>query len=520
MADIALDTRGGRLIVIAAVLGSGMALLDGTVVNVALVPIGAELDASLAELQWISNGYLLALASLILLGGALGDRYGRRRVYVVGVVWFAIASALCAMAQSPAQLVGARVLQGIGGALLTPGSLSIIQSSFRPDDRAKAIGSWSGFAGIASAAGPFVGGWIVEFASWRWAFLVNLPIAVVTVWIARVAIPESRDEAAPDRFDVTGAILAAVALGVTTYGLIQSGALGSVWTAVLVVAGLMVGGAFVAVERHSSQPMVPLSLFASRQFTAANGMTLLVYATLGAVFFFLTLQLQVVLGYGPLLAGVATMPITGLLLLFAAKGGELGTRIGPRLPMTLGPLVCAVGTALLISVDAGDTGWSGYATAILPGVTVFGLGMCLLVAPLTATVLAAAPDRYSGVASGVNNAVARAGSLLAVAALPVAVGLGGADYARPEVFAGGYVRAMVVCAAMLAAGGAVSWLLIRNPAPEEPGAEAGGGVAPAREAAQRHTPVPVGWSCAGTTGCPGVAGLTSVEATTPGRTGA
>lgn len=507
MTDVALDTRQGRLIVTAAVLGSGMALLDGTVVNVALVPIGAELDASLAELQWISNGYLLALASLILLGGALGDHFGRRRVYLVGVVWFALASALCAVAQTPAQLVGARVLQGIGGALLTPGSLSIIQSTFRSADRAKAIGSWSGLAGIASAAGPFVGGWIVEYASWRWAFLVNVPLAVVTVWIARATIPESRDEAAPDGFDLPGAALAALALGVSTFGLIQSGVLGSVRTTLLVGAGLLVGVAFVAVERRSRHPMVPASLFGSRQFDAANAATLLVYAALGAVFFFLTLQLQIVLGYGPLLAGVATMPITGLLLLLAAKGGELGARIGPRLPMTLGPVVCAAGTVLLIGVGAEDAGWAGYAAAILPGVTIFGLGLCLLVAPLTATVLDAAPDRYAGVASGVNNAVARAGSLLAVAALPAVVGLAGADYAEPAVFAPGYARAMWLVAGLLAAGGLLSWLFVRNPV-EDAAVIGPGRVLEGVETtapAPRHTAAPVGWSCAGTAGCPGVA---------------
>jgi EmrB/QacA subfamily drug resistance transporter len=545
MTAVALDTRQGRLIVIAAVLGSGMALLDGTVVNVALVPIGAELDASLAELQWISNGYLLALASLILLGGALGDRLGRRRVFVVGVVWFALASAACGLAQTPGQLIAGRVVQGVGGALLTPGSLSMIQSSFRADDRAKAIGSWSGLGGIAAALGPFVGGWLVEYASWRWAFLINVPLAVVTVWLARAAVPETLDEAAPRGFDLTGAALATLALGVSTFGLIQSGSLGSTWTSVLVVAGIAIGGAFVAVERRSRHPMLQPSLFASTQFSAANAMTLLVYAALGAVFFFLTLQLQIVLGYGPLLAGLATVPITILMLFLAAQGGELGARIGPRLPMSVGPLVCAAGTALLTGVDAEDAGWAGYWPAVLPGVTVFGLGLCLLVAPLTATVLAAAPDRHAGIASGVNNAVARAGSLLAVAALPAVVGLGGADYSRPDVFGPGYVRAMWVCAVLLAAGGVVSWLLIRNPAQEgapqatpsgravtaaaaEPadaatgadaagttedvGAEAvvggpdrmrhGGG---AREPAQRHTGAPVGWSCAGTEGCPGQA---------------
>lgn len=460
MTGIALSSRTGRFIVTAAVLGSGMAMLDSTVVNVALLRIGQDLDASLADLQWISNGYLLSLASLILLGGSLGDRFGRRRVFLVGVVWFAAASAACGLAQSPVQLIIARVLQGVGGALLTPGSLSIIQATFQRADRATAIGAWSGLGGISAAIGPFVGGWLVQYASWRWAFLLNVPLAIVTVWITRVTVPETRDEQASRRFDVTGATLATVALAVTTYALIQYHPLGPVWTTVVLVAGLGLGIGFVLVERTSPHPMVQPSLFASRQFSAANAMTLLVYASLGAVFFFLTLQLQTVLRYGPLEAGLASLPVTVLMLLLAAKGGELGARIGPRVPMTVGPVVCAAGAALLSGVGAGSSYWSG----VLPGISIFGIGLCLLVAPLTATVLDAAPDRYAGVASGVNNAVARAGGLLAVAALPAVVGLSGTDYQRPEAFSSAYVHAMWICSALLTAGGLLSWWLIRSPA--------------------------------------------------------
>jgi len=457
---IALSSRTGRFIVTAAVLGSGMAMLDSTVVNVALLRIGQDLDASLADLQWISNGYLLSLASLILLGGSLGDRFGRRRVFLVGVVWFAAASAACGLAQSPVQLIIARVLQGVGGALLTPGSLSIIQATFQRADRATAIGAWSGLGGISAAIGPFVGGWLVQYASWRWAFLLNVPLAIVTVWITRVTVPETRDEQASRRFDVTGATLATVALAVTTYALIQYHPLGPVWTTVVLVAGLGIGIGFVLVERTSPHPMVQPSLFASRQFSAANAVTLLVYASLGAIFFFLTLQLQTVLRYGPLEAGLASLPVTVLMLLLAAKGGELGARIGPRVPMTVGPVVCAAGAALLSGVGAGSSYWSG----VLPGISIFGIGLCLLVAPLTATVLDAAPDRYAGVASGVNNAVARAGGLLAVAALPAVVGLSGTDYQRPEAFSSAYVHAMWICSALLTAGGLLSWWLIRSPA--------------------------------------------------------
>ncbi len=459
MAGVELASRTGRGIVAAAVLGSGMAFLDGTVVNVALVRIGTDLDASLADLQWVSNGYLLSLASLILLGGSLGDRFGRRRIFVLGVIGFALASALCGAAPTPGLLIAARVLQGVAGALLTPGSLSMIEATIRREDRAQAIGSWSGLGGVAGAIGPFVGGWLVQYASWRWAFFLNIPLAAVTVLLARRYVPETRDEQAErGRFDVLGAVLATATLALTTYALIQYASLGPVLTTALVVAGVVVAAVFVVVERRARTPMVQPSLFRDRQFTGANVMTLVVYGALGAVMFFLTLQLQTVLGYGPLLAGLATLPMTVLMLLLAARGGELGARIGPRLPMTVGPVVCAVGVALLAPLRAD----SSYVTGVLPGVVVFGLGLCLLVAPLTATVLAAAPDRYAGAASGVNNAVARAGTLLAVAALPALVGLGGGAYKDPAVFSGAFRTAMWLSAALLVAGGVVSWLLIRN----------------------------------------------------------
>lgn len=436
-----------------------MALLDGTVVNVALVRIGSDLDASLGDLQWISNGYLLTMAALILLGGSLGDRFGRRRVFVIGVVWFAAASAACGLAQNPGQLIAARVIQGIGAALLTPGSLAMIQATVRPEDRAQAIGAWSGLGGVAAAIGPFVGGWLVQYASWRWAFLLNIPLGLLTVVIARAVVPETSDPDSDHTFDANGAVLATLALAVTTYALIQSESLGALATAAVAGTGLALGAVFVVVERRGRHPMVQPSLFASRQFSAANLMTFIVYAALGAVMFFLTFELQTAVGYRPLAAGLATLPLTILMLLLAARGGQLSTRIGPRVPMSLGPVVCAVGTALLAGVGPGTSYWTG----ILPGVSVFGLGLCLLVAPLTATVLGAAPDRYAGVASGVNNAVARAGSLLAVAALPAAVGLSGADYHQADAFTRAYGTALWICTALLLTGGVVSWLLIRNP---------------------------------------------------------
>ena len=435
-----------------------MTWLDGSAVNVALRAIGEDLDASLAQLQWINNGYLLMLASLILLGGSLGDRFGRRRIFVLGTVLFAGASVLCGLAPSAEVLVVARILQGAGGALLTPGSLAMIQGSFRPRDRAKAIGAWSGLGGVAGAVGPFVGGLLVDQASWRWIFLINLPLAVFTVVIAVRWVPETRDPHAPTTFDYTGAVLASLALAGTTYALIEWGGAGAPWAA---GAGILAAVAFVALERRETAPMVPPALFRDRTFSASNAMTFLVYAALGAVLFFLVIQLQTVSGYSALQAGLATLPITLCMLFLAARGGALGARIGPRVPMTVGPLVMAVGTLLVTGVGTDVNYWLD----VLPGLTVFGLGLALMVAPLTATVLAAAPDDNAGIASGINNAVARAGSLLAVAALPVALGLGGDEYADPVAFDAAYGSAMLACAGLLALGGVVSWFTIPSRLP-------------------------------------------------------
>lgn len=436
-----------------------MAMLDGTAVNVALRRIGTDLDASLAELQWVSNGYLLSLASMILIGGSLGDHFGRRRIFVTGVIWFATASLVCGVAQTPLQLIAARVLQGAGGALLTPGSLAMIQGAFRPQDRPRAIGSWTGLGSVSAALGPFIGGWLVQYASWRWVFLINLPLAVATVVIAQRHVPETRDPESVPGFDVSGALLGVVALGAVTFALIEYTSLDHSLIALCAVVGVLAAAAFIAVERRSRHPMMPTDMFASRQFSAANAMTLVVYAAIGATLFFLVLQLQTVAGYGPLQAGLSTLPLTITMLLLAARGGALAARIGPRLPMAVGPFVCALGLAYLTRIGPDARYW----TAVFPGITVFALGLALMVAPLTATVLAAAADRHAGIASGVNNAVARAGSLLAVAALPTLVGLSGADYDRPDQFSAGFVTAMWICVALLASGGTLAWLLIRNP---------------------------------------------------------
>jgi EmrB/QacA subfamily drug resistance transporter len=477
MADVTADTPAllafgqpqARWVLAATVLGSGLAFIDGTVVNVALPRIGEALDASVSDLQWTINAYTLSLASLILLGGSLGDRFGRRRVFVIGVVWFAIASLACGVAPNVQTLVAARAVQGIGGALLTPGSLAILQSSFRPQDRMRAIGAWSGLAGIAGAAGPFVGGYLVQTAGWRWVFLINLPLAVVVVLVATRHVPESSDPDASHSLDLLGAGLGAVGLGSLTYALIawQASGLGSPMVLVTLVVGVAGLAAFVWREHTARAPMLPLGIFGSRPFTVTNLVTFAVYGALGGVFLFLVLTLQVVAGYSPLASGLALVPMTLLLLLLSARMGALASRIGPRLPMTVGPLLSSAGALMLSWRVDSDT---SFLTDVLPGVSLFGLGMCFTVAPLTATVLAAAPDRHAGIASGVNNAVARVAGLLAVAVLPLLVGLDGAAYADPHLLQPAYRSAMMICAGLLAAGGVLAAWLVRSPAPADPAA--------------------------------------------------
>jgi EmrB/QacA subfamily drug resistance transporter len=454
---LSFESGAGRWLLTVAVAGSGMAFLDGTVVNVALPDIGRDFDASTSALQWILNGYLLTLASLILLGGSLGDRYGRRRIFVLGVGVFTVASLLCAVAPSVEFLIGARLLQGIGGALLTPGSLAIIEASFRPTDRARAIGAWSGLSGVAAAVGPLLGGYLIGAISWRAIFLINLPIGILVAWAATERVPESRDPDASGRLDLRGAVLAALGLAGTTYALIEAPDQGASAAVLLTaIGGLLALLAFFASERRGPTPMLPLEIFSSRQFSAANAVTFVVYAALSGFFFLLVAFLQISMGYTPVEAGAASLPVTLLMLVFSARAGALAQRIGARIPLTVGPLVIAVGLLMLTGIGRGDS----YATAVLPGIVVFGLGLTLVVAPVTATVLAAAETRYSGIASGVNNAVARVGGLLAVAVLPLAVGLTGDDFYDPGKMTDGFHLAMVICAALAALGGVLAWLTI------------------------------------------------------------
>ena len=454
MADevaVRYGTAQGRWVIIAAVLGSGVVFLDGTVVNVALPALSRDLDASVRGLQWVLDGYLVTLSALLLLGGNAGDRYGRRRMFVTGLGGFVVASVLCGLAPTVAFLIVARALQGVAGALLVPASLSIISSAFDGDDRGRAIGAWSGLAAVAGAVGPLVGGWLVDAASWRLIFFLNVPVAAAGAAIALRHVPETRDDDAGP-LDVTGATLVSAGIALVAYGLIEH-------TVAAGLAGVAALAAFMAVERGSAHPMLPLSLFASRQFTGANFTTVAVYGAMSAAMFLVTLRLQVTMGYAALEAGASFLPFTGLMLVLSARVGRVAQQIGPRLPMTVGPLLSAAGLLLFSSIGPGD----GYVTAVLPAVTLFGLGMTVTVAPLTAAVLGAVDRRRAGVASAVNNVAARLAGLLGIAVIPAVAGIDtGGGVARS--LDSGYPTALRICAAGCAAGGAIAWLFVRSSA--------------------------------------------------------
>jgi EmrB/QacA subfamily drug resistance transporter len=464
---VAFQSTAGRWLLAVTVAGSGMAFLDGTVVNVALPDIGRDLNASTSALQWILNAYLLTLASLILLGGSLGDRLGRRRVFQAGVALFTVASLGCAAAPNVELLIVARLVQGVGGALLTPGSLAIIQASFRPADRARAIGAWSGLGGVATAFGPLLGGWLIAAISWRAIFLINLPIGFFVFLAASRHVPESSDPTATGKIDLSGAALAAIGLGGSTYALIEApeGMSAAVVATAVIGIGALIG--FFVQERRTPNPMLPLTIFRSRQFSAANGVTFVVYAALGVVFFLLVSFLQISLGYTPVEAGASTLPITALMLVGSARAGALAQRIGPRIPLTVGPLIITVGLLLMLRINPGDS-YVGY---VLPAVFVFGLGLTFVVAPVTATVLAAVDSSHAGVASGVNNAVARVAGLLAVAVIPVIAGLTGDKFYEPSHMTHGFHVGMIVCAILAFLGAIVAWTTISSDVLEEEGEE-------------------------------------------------
>lgn len=439
-----LDSRAGRLVVAAMVLGSTVTFVSATVVNVALPRVAEDLDAGLSELQWVVNAYLLAVAALVLPGGSAGDIFGRRRIFQSGTAVFALGSVASAIAPTVPVLLAARLVQGVGAAAMTPASLAIIDASFHPDDRSRAVGLWASGSAVAASVGPFLGGYLVDAASWRWIFLLPLPLAAASAVLTARSVPETRDDVLGRRLDVTGAALVVVAIGGLVLALVQGPADGWTSPAVLVAAALAVLGslAFVVSQSRRRDPMLPLRLFGDRQFSGANLFTLLAYFALGGAFFFTAIHLQTTLGYSALAAGAALVPMNVVMLVGSPRAGALSALIGPRWLLTVGPLVMAAGLVVLAAVGSGDR----YLTAVLPGVLLLGAGLATMVAPLTASVFAAVADRDVGIASAVNNAVARTGGLLATAALPFLAGAG-ADISAPG-FVDAYRRALLISAAL------------------------------------------------------------------------
>ncbi len=456
---LAMSEPAGRRLLATTVLGSGMGFLDGTVANVALPHIGDDLHADLAGLQWVVNGYTLSLASLILVGGSLGDRLGRKRVYAWGIAGFALASVLVAIGPTIETVVLARVLQGVFAALMTPGSLAMLQASFRPEDRMRAIGAWTGTLGIATAAGPVIGGWLVGI-DWRIAFWINVPLAAIVLWLLKPA-PESRDEDDVYRFDWWAVVLAPITLAGITWALTAWPDTGASLTTVgALIIGVVAGVAFVLFELREPHPMLPPAIFASRDFSVINIVTLFVYAALSGSMLFLAIFLQVSAGWSPLEAGAATVPVSIIMFFLASRFGAVATKFGARTPMVAGSAVLTVGFAwLALAPDA-----PSYIGQVLPGVILMGLGLSMLVAPLTGTVLAAVPDEESGLASGINNAVSRTAGLLAVAVLPLLVGLSGTAYRDPAAVGDAYRASMWWCAALVAVGGILTAVALRAPA--------------------------------------------------------
>ena len=469
MTALTLGSTAGRRTLAASIVGSGAVFLEGTVVNVALPAIARDLGLTLEGVQWVVNAYLLALGALTLLGGALGVRYGRRRVFSAGAVAFAGATVGCALAPGSAALLGLRFLQGAAGAMLVPNSLAMLESSFSEAERATAIGRWAGWSAVSTAIGPLMGGWLVDAASWRWVFAAIAPVALAAVWLALGATAPGATAAASApggpgarssrrHIDYVGAALIVAGLGALTAGLIEGprGGFGRPVIVALLVLGVALLVVFGVVEHRSTSPLVPTSLFRSRAFTGANAATVLIYAALGGVILLLVLQLQGNVGYSALQSGAALLPVNVLMLALSPLAGRVARREGARGPMSVGALVAAVGMVLFSRVGPDAV----YVRDVLPAAVVFGLGLSSLVAPLTAAVLAAAPEDDAGVASGVNNAAARLAGLISAAALPAAAGMGGLETLSGERLTQGFAQAMWICAALCVVGAVVTWLTV------------------------------------------------------------
>lgn len=477
-APLRLGSAAGRWIVAGSVLGSGAVFLEGTVVNVALPAIAREFGLGVEGLQWVLNGYLLTLSALMLLGGGLGDRFRRSTVFAVGCVSFAAASIGCALAPGLVWLVALRLVQGVAGALLVPNSLAMLETAFEGDERGTAIGQWSAWSAVSTAAGPLLGGWVVDAASWRWVFASVVVFAAAAAWIAMrhgPAVDAAGDAArapsggAAEHVDYLGAALVTLGLAGVIGALITGPdhGFGRPAIAAAGLGGIMLLIAFVAVERRiarrGARPLLPLTVFRSRQFTGANLTTLLVYAALGGLFFLLMPQLQGNLGYSALQAGASLLPVNALLLTLSPVAGRMSARTGPRFLLAGGALTAAAGMLLFARIGPG----ASYVRTVLPAAIVFGLGLSALVAPLTAAVLGALEGELAGVASGINNAIARLAGLLAIAALPLAAGLGGMRQLKGPAYAAGFTRAMWISAGLCAAGALVALTTIRNRARQE-----------------------------------------------------
>jgi EmrB/QacA subfamily drug resistance transporter len=468
----------GRWVLAAMILGSSVAGIDSTVVAVALPAIGRNLHVGFQDLQWTVMSYTLTLASLILLAGSLSDRWGRRRVFLIGLGWFTLASVLCAAAPGIGWLIAARAVQGIGGALMTPASLAIIEAAFQPDDRTHAIGTWAGFSGVSSAIAPFLGGWLLEAGSWRWIFLINVPVAAAVAWMTQRHVPESRDTSVSGSADWPGALAGVAALATITYAIIVLPGGGVSSPRFVAAAVLAVGSSvtFAVTEWRKSHPMLPPAIFRPAQFRAANAVTFVVNGALGGFAFVFIPALEIIAGYSPVVAGSALVPVTVVTLLLSGASGQLAQRIGPRPQLVAGCLLCTVASTLAVRLGP----HAGYWTVVLPVALLFGLGLASLLPPLTATAMNSAPDSLAGLASGVNNAVARVAGLLWIAALPPITGLTGAAYTDPAQFQSSFVQISWICAAAFACAAVLSAIFITGPR----------GLTPAPRPAVVQTPVP------------------------------